>query len=188
MRGAAWRGELVGWSLRYTDRIVSVGTGSTTPEGRDIVQSVNAASSRLHGIEAGLLVDLTERARLRGSVNYTRGTQRIDGSAEPADRVPPLHGRLTLEVDVTEAWRLETGLVAATGQDRLSARDMRDVRIDPLGTPGWGRLGASARWTSTNGWNVLAAVDNVLDKRYRVHGSGIDAAGVNLSLTLRRTW
>lgn len=187
-RGASWQGEVVGWGLRYTDRIISVGTGSMTQGGRDIVQSVNAASSRLHGIEAGLLVDLAERARLRGAVNFTRGTQRIAGSEEPADRVPPLHGRLTLEIDVTEAWRLETWLVAATGQDRLSARDLQDVRIDPLGTPGWARFGASARWMSPNGWNVLAAIDNILDTRYRVHGSGIDAAGVNLSLTLRRTW
>jgi outer membrane receptor protein involved in Fe transport len=186
--GDGWHGEIVGWGLRYEDRIVSVSTGGTTPGGRDIVQSVNAASARLRGIEAGLLVELAESARLRAAVNYTRGTQRVAGTDEPADRVPPLHGRLTLELDVTDAWQAETWLVAAANQDRLSARDVRDVRIDPLGTPGWARIGAGARWMSANGWNVRAAVDNILDKRHRVHGSGIDAAGINLSLTIRRSW
>jgi outer membrane receptor protein involved in Fe transport len=186
--GDRWHGEAVAWSLRYDDRIVSVGTGGMTPGGRDIVQSVNAASSRLHGVEAGLVADLAPRMRLRGALTYTHGTQRVAGTEEPADRVPPLHGRLTLEVDVSDAWQVETWLVAATGQDRLSARDVRDVRIDPAGTPGWGRIGASARWMSADGWSVLAALDNILDKRYRVHGSGIDAAGVNVSLTLRRSW
>ena len=62
------------------------------------------------------------------------------------------------------------------------------MRIDPLGTRGWGRLGAGARWMSPDGWHVRAAVDNILDKRYRVHGSGIDASGINVSLTLRRSW
>ena len=185
---ANWRVELIAWALRYEDRIVSVGTGGVTPEGRDIVQSVNAASSKLHGIEAGLVTELTDRVQINAAVNYTRGTQRVAGTEEPADRVPPLHGRLTVRVDVADAWQVETWLVAAAGQDRLSARDVRDVRIDPNGTPGWARFGASARWDSPGGWTATFGVDNLLDTRYRVHGSGIDAAGRNVSLTLQRSW
>jgi len=76
--------------------------------------------------------------------------------------------------------------VAAGKQDRLSARDIRDVRIDPNGTPGWGRIGFSAQFSFDSGWQFTAGIDNLLDKRYRVHGSGLDAPGRNFSLHVRR--
>ena len=183
-----WHAELVAYRLDYDDRIVSVGTGDTTPEGRDIVRSVNAASSTLHGIEAGLYASLTDRLDVTASVNYTRGVQRVGPTEEPADRVPPLQGRLAVKFEQSTLWTFSTWLLAAGKQDRLSARDIRDVRIDPEGTAGWLVLGASAVRTSANGWQLVAGIDNILDKRYRVHGSGLDAPGRNFSLTLRRTW
>ena len=185
---AQWHAELVAYGLHYDDRIVSVDTGETTVEGRDIVQSVNAASSRLHGIEGGLSASLTDRLRLRAALQYTRGTQRVAGAEEPADRVPPLQARLSLRFRQSDAWTYEAWIVAADAQERLSARDVRDARIDPQGTPGWTRIGGLAHWRSAGGWEVMAGIDNLLDHRYRVHGSGLDAPGRNLSLTLRHRW
>ena len=186
--GAGWHAELVAFGLRYDDRIVSVDTGETTADGRDIVQSVNAASSRIYGLEGGLHVSVTSRLRLQATLSYTRGTQRIDDIEEPADRVPPLHARLALSFRHSDAWILAAWLVAADGQGRLSARDVRDVRIDPEGTAGWGSTGASARWSPAGGWEITAGIDNLLDRDYRVHGSGLDAPGRNISLTLQRSW
>jgi outer membrane receptor protein involved in Fe transport len=186
--GAGWHAELVAFGLRYDDRIVSVGTGETTEDGRDIVQSVNAAASRVYGLEGGLQVSVTARLRLQATLSYTRGTQRIDDIEEPADRVPPLQARLTLSFRHSDAWTFDAWLAAADGQDRLSARDVRDVRIDPEGTAGWAGTGASAHWSSARGWEIIAGVDNLLDRDYRVHGSGLDAPGRNVSLTLRRSW
>ena len=183
-----WHAELVAYRLDYDDRIVSVGTGDTTPEGRDIVRSVNAASSTLQGIEAGLHASLTDRLEVTAAVNYTRGVQRVGAEEEPADRVPPLQVRLAVEFEQSATWTFSSWLVAADRQDRLSARDIRDVRINPTGTAGWLALGASATRTSASGWQLVAGIDNILDKRYRVHGSGLDAPGRNVSLTLRRTW
>ena len=187
-RAGDWRVELVGYTLRYDERIVSVGTGGTTPSGRDIVRSANAASSELYGFEAALAVALSDRVDFEAMVNYARGDQRVDDVDEPADRVPPLHGRITLRAAISAAWTVETWLVGAAEQDRLSARDVRDVRIDPDGTPGWVSIGARARWEGLDGWEMAAGVDNIFDQRYRVHGSGIDAPGTNLSLNVRRRW
>ncbi len=182
-----WQFELSLFSLRYTDRIVSVSTGDVTPDGREVVQSVNAASSSIHGIEAGLSANLTDRVSLTAILNYTYGEQQVADESEPADRVPPLNSRIVLDYAPGEYWSVETWLVAAAGQDRLSARDVSDVRIDPLGTPGWAILGAGANWANAD-WQVTLGVDNLFDRQYRVHGSGIDAPGRNVYMTLRRSW
>ncbi len=62
------------------------------------------------------------------------------------------------------------------------------MRIDPAGTPGWAVVGADAAWTSGDDWRVTLAIDNIFDKRYRVHGSGLDAPGRNFALTIHRSW
>jgi outer membrane receptor protein involved in Fe transport len=149
------------------------------------VQSVNAASSSIHGIETSLKAQLTDRLSTHAVLNYTRGEQRVDAIDEAADRVPPLNGNLVLRYNVTDRWQLDAWLRAAARQDRLSNRDVGDPRIDPNGTAGWASLGASGTWS---GDNVTISADNLTDKQYRTHGSGIDAPGRNLTATIRRRW
>ena len=181
--------ELMIYALEYDDRITSVLTGDVTPEGRDVVQSVNAAESTIRGFEGGAGFDISDTVSLDAVLNYTWAEQRVSGSpAEPGDRIPPLSGRLNVSYDGGGNLRLDAWLRFAGEQDRLSARDVRDIRIDPNGTSGWGILGARGSWDFRGGWNFTFGVDNVFDKRYRVHGSGLDAAGRNFMISLRRTW
>ena len=181
--------ELMLYALRFDDRITSVLTGDVTSSGRDVVQSINAAESSIHGAEAGFDIDITDSARAHAVLNYTWGRDTIgSGAPQPADRIPPLSGELGLQYDLNTQWTLEGWLSIAGAQDRLSDRDVRDVRINPDGTAGWAILGTQASWTSNGVWTIDLVADNLLDKRYRVHGSGIDAPGRNFSITIRTTW
>jgi outer membrane receptor protein involved in Fe transport len=187
--GGRARLELMVYTLDYRDRITSVLTGDVTAEGRDIVQSVNTADSTIRGFEGGAGFDISDTVGVDAVLNYTWSEQRVPGSpVEPGDRIPPLSGRLNISYDAGGAFRLAAWLWFAGDQDRLSARDVRDSRIDPGGTRGWGILGARGSWDVRGGWQFTLGVDNVFDKRYRVHGSGLDAPGRNVMVSLRKTW
>ncbi len=183
------RFELMVYTLDYSDRITSVSTGDATPEGRDIVQSVNAADSTIRGVEGGAGFDISDTISMDAVLNYTWSERRLPGSpTEPGDRIPPLSGRLNVSYDGGGDIRLDAWLRFAGEQDRLSERDVRDTRIDPNGTSGWGILGARGTWDVRGGWQFTLGIDNVLDKRYRVHGSGLDAPGRNVMVSLRKSW
>ena len=183
-----WRLELYAFALEYDERITSVSTGGVTPEGRDIVTSVNAASSSIHGLELSAAVTLGDRLDLQAIINYTRGDDRVGGLSEAADRIPPLSGRILAEYGLGERLDIAAWIRFADAQDRLSSRDVRDVRIDPNGTPGWGSVGAETVWRPTERWQMSLGVDNLFDRRYRQHGSGVDAPGRSLQLSALYTW
>lgn len=187
-RADSWRLELVLFALDYDDRITSISTGAITADGRDVVQSVNAAESAVYGAEFAATFAASDALDASLSMTWTRGEQTANGAAEPADRVPPLSGRISVDYAPDGPWRWSAWLDFAGEQDRLSARDVRDVRIDPDGTPGWLDIGARAEWDAGRGWRLSAGVDNLFDRRYRRHGSGLDAPGRRLTLGARFSW
>ena len=181
--------DLMIYALRYEDRITSVGTGDVTADGREIVQGINAAESSIRGLEAGLDIRFSDNISARAVFNYAWGEQKVSGDVtEPAGRIPPFNGDVVLSYDVGGDYRLDGWLRFAGDQDRLSARDASDVRIDPEGTPGWIVIGGRVQKPFAQDWLLSVSLDNLLDKRYRVHGSGLDAAGRNLSIGVRRSW
>ena len=175
--------------LHYSDRITSVLTGNTTPDGRDITQSRNVSSADIWGIEAGARFEFSETTIAELVLNYVRGEQQDDsGITVPGDRIPPFNGRLSVDYYFRPNLNVETYLVFAAGQDRLSPRDARDPRINPDGTPGWLTVNLRGDWDINDRWRVSAGVENLLDRAYRVHGSGIDSVGRNLVVSVGASW
>jgi len=188
-RSESWDLELVLFSLHYTDRIASVLTGAVTPDGRDVTQSQNVKSADIHGVEIGGNVTLSSLLTANFVINYTHGEQAdSNGLTEPGDRIPPLNGRAALAYEWTDSFSIEPYVLFAGGQDRLSARDVRDIRIDPNGTAGWLTLNVLGRWNVSDSWQVTAQLENLFDKQYRVHGSGIDSVGRNLYMSVQTSW
>ena len=175
--------EVFAFYLDYSDKITSVFTGDTTEDGRLIVRSENRNHVELYGLEAGLQWALTDDLRLFAVVNYTHGEESDEmDTSFPADRIPPINGQLGVEYFFNENWRIEPYVMFAGNQDRLSPRDVGDPRINPLGTAGWGTLNVVLDWQATESLQLGLRLENLGDKAYREHASGIDAAGRNIGL------
>jgi outer membrane receptor protein involved in Fe transport len=79
---------------------------------------------------------------------------------------------------------VEPFLEYALSQHRLSGRDRTDPRVNPKGTPGWVTATLRLGWEVNEHLSARFAVENLFDKSYRQHGSGINAAGINAIATL----
>jgi outer membrane receptor protein involved in Fe transport len=177
--------ELMVFRSDYRDKITQVLTGEVDSSGRIIVQSRNATKLTLEGVEAGAWWQIGEITRLRATATWTRGEEELGPLVYPADRIPPLYGKLLAEFRVTERWRIEPSMYWASSQDRLSPRDVVDPRINPEGTAGWTTFGLRANWRPTSEFDLSLGVDNISDRRFREHGSGFDSAGRNAYASLQ---
>ena len=169
----------------YDDKIESVLTGAVL-EGRQVVRSENEKEVRMAGFEARGSLSFGDSVRVRGQLLYTWGEQENSaGEVEPADRISPLQGRVGVEVQLREHLSFEPYLRFAAEQDRLSDRDRLDPRIDRSGSDAWVTLNLRSHWEISPRFSLVADLRNVADAKYREYGSGIEAPGVGVVLSLR---
>ena len=192
--GDRLQAEVSAFYSRYADKITSVRTGVLRPEdGREITQSVNASRVRYGGIETGLRYQWSEALAFYGTGTWTHGRERIESGlgvdrSHPADRVPPIFGKLGVAWALFESLTLEGYAYYADDQERLSPGDLADPRINPDGTPGWSTLNTRLSWAVRERTSVSLRLENLLDRRFREHASGIDEPGFNALVTLDLGW
>jgi outer membrane receptor protein involved in Fe transport len=181
--GHDWQFELFAFYLDYRDKITSVVTGEVTPDGRIVVRSENRNSVELVGLEAAASWQWRPRLRAFASLNYTYGEE-MDGDTGvvPADRIPPVNGRAGLDWAPGSGLEISPYLLFAGAQSRLSPRDEADPRINPDGTAGWATVNLAITWQAREAMQLGLRLENLADRQYREHGSGIDAAGRNIGL------
>ncbi len=183
--GDNWTIDIAAFYSEFNDKITSVETGELTTNGEIIVQSQNINDVNLHGLETSIKYDIDENSEFQAVINYTWGEESsIDDSSEPADRIPPLNGFIGYRRKINEKWTINPKIVYAATQNRLSARDARDARINPNGTGGFAVFNVYATWNVTDQANVRFGLENLFDKKYREHGSGLEAAGRNVHASL----
>ncbi|MFA5941182.1 MAG: TonB-dependent receptor [Sinimarinibacterium sp.] len=193
-----WRTELTAFYVDYDDRIEArEPTGNTIPEGElgcsepdgcVEVQSRNIAEARYWGIESA--------ARWRNDIvdayavlNWTYGQELRDGEpTTAANRIPPLNGQLGAIFAAPYALAIEPYVLFADRQERLDDDDRNDVRINPNGTGGWATLNLRLAWAARDWLRLQLDGRNLLDKDYREHGSGVDAAGAGAILSATASW
>lgn len=182
--GNGWQAELVAFVSRYEDVIASVETGNQTTDGRDIVQSANINSVDIYGLESEINYYFDNGGQLFAQLTYTRGDEESNNTTGPADRIPPAFGTIGYQQPVGGSWDVKGQIRYAATQDRLSARDIRDARINPNGTGGFTVYDAYVTWHAQLQLTMRFGIENIFDKKYREHASGLDAAGRNYHMSL----
>lgn len=105
---------------------------------------------------------------------------------EYLDRLMPLSAQVGVRWgSPARDWWFETIAMLADKADKLSTRDAADAqRIPTGGTPGYAVLHLRGGWQINRNFSANAAVENVFDKDFRVHGSGHNMPGRNFILEL----
>jgi hemoglobin/transferrin/lactoferrin receptor protein len=190
----------IGGSLAYfyTDiqsMIIRTPTGVTRGEGDAIEYEItkkNSGKGYVHGFETQLQTLLFDQIAVDGTFTLMYGevdgypTSLAQAVPEPLSRIMPPTGHLSISWNPKKTpLRLAISGSAATKQDRLSSNDTRDTqRIPPGGTPSYYYFNISGGWNIFKGADASIMVSNILNKDYRIHGSGINEPGRSIMLAL----
>ncbi len=178
----------------------------------DVLVFDNVDEAQFQGVELAGLVPIQSTWSVFGNVALIRGeVLTINGVApDPSKpweartrREPPLNGIIGVQWEPanTPYWAM-LFVHGAAEQRRLNRSDIRDPRIQGTtrdtgevefdssgaaigqGTPAWWTLNVRGGVKLFDYTRLTLSFDNLLDRRYRQHGSGINAPGFNVSLTL----
>ena len=102
---------------------------------------------------------------------------------EPLGKLNAPTGHLGLRFDPGFHYYFEAVATAARHQVRLSPTDLTDTqRIPPGGTPGYTVFTLRAGYEFSPKARMTFAIENLTDKDYRIHGSGLNEPGTNVVL------
>ncbi|GMQ87086.1 MAG: TonB-dependent receptor [Gammaproteobacteria bacterium] len=190
---SAWQGTLtLFWSefddlidrqrgtYKGLDFIDDNGNGVQDPGEDNVVQKFNVGEARIYGIEVDSSVALGSQWSLNGNISWAKGKNKTD--KEPVSRIPPLRAYLAARWQQPgKRYWIEPFVELVDRQDRLSSRDERDPRIPDGGTRGYGTLNVRGGWD--DGVQSLSiSFNNMGDKAYKTHGSGVYGAGREIKL------
>jgi len=186
------RGQLAYFYTDINDMIIRYPNGNVNADGDFEVEKANVGDGFVHGVELNGELDLTRVLTLFGGAAWQEGevdtypTAAMVKTREPISRMQPLTGLLGLR------WKHPSGRYWAEAtsqfadkQDRLSTSDAGDTdRIPPGGTPGYAVYGVRAGFKASKTVTLTAAVENIFDEAYRIHGSAQNEPGTNVVLAL----
>ena len=143
-----------------------------------IFQRQNSGDARIHGVEVEARLRPATHWTVTAMVTRTIGTEQNSG--DPLRRIPPTYGRAGLGWSSGGRVWADAYSVFASRQVRLAPGDLTDVRIPAGGTPGFVTLNARGVLKLSQTAEMTLGVENITNRTYRMHGSGIDAAGTNV--------
>lgn len=149
--------------------------------GTKIFKKENSAEGELKGFNFSASVISAANLSVYSSVSYTIGNNL--SSAEPLSKIPPLRGAFSINYDLSNYWFISSAEFSLP-QKRLSSNDKSDSRIGEGGTAGYLVLDIRGGYKFAAWGNIIVSIENVFDRLYKIHGSGIYSSGRNFILSL----
>ena len=173
------------WLSNFIQRVPATFRGLSEYKDKKVYQNINLRKGLINGLECSLRLKLPKGFSLFGNITWTEGNEVLSsGALMPFTRIPPIFGSLTLRYSPSRRYFIALTMLAAGRQSRLSAEDLEDTRIPDGGTPGWVTFTLRSGARLGKHFYLTAAFQNIFDKLYKYHGSGIYAPGFNFIMTL----
>jgi outer membrane receptor protein involved in Fe transport len=172
------------FNMQLKDIIARVIVDGKVINGYNVYNKKNIESSYIKGAELSFSQVLHSGFVVQTNATYTYG-QNVSKN-EPMRRIPPFFGQTSI------AWNHKNMTLAcrhqfAGNQTRLAKGDMDDNRIGKTGTPGWNTLNFDASIVLKQ-LDININLINLLNEKYKTHGSGVfgmgRAAGVTVNFHL----
>ena len=154
-----------------------------------IITNANASLATIQGLSLNVHSALPGNFSFKGSFNYMRG--RDITNEVPLAHIPPVFGRisaayalqkLSLEAYLAYSGRKYWSELSPYGEDN------EDEAIQDVGYPGWSTLNFRSQYMINERYTVQLAIQNILDRFYKVFASGVGAPGRNIILTFRASF
>jgi len=183
-QGKKFAGTIAAFYMHLTNLIARIKVEGEMINGYQVYKKENTESAFIKGVETGFNWQLLQRFVLSGGATYTYG-QNLS-RYEPLRRIPPFNGRL-MTTWRTGKWMAATEWQFAARQSRLAQGDKEDNRIPAGGTPGWSVINLYGSY-KLDKIQFSTGIQNVMNKDYRTHGSGINGVGrsawINISIKI----
>ncbi|MFZ9171246.1 MAG: TonB-dependent receptor plug domain-containing protein [Sediminibacterium sp.] len=167
------------FQMNLKDVITRIVNGQVM-NGYNVYTKKNIESSYIKGTEISVSHQINNHFDFQSNATYTYG-QNVTKN-EPMRRMPPFFGQNKL------SWHSKNKTVAirhqfAGKQTRLAKGDIDDNRIGVLGTAQWNtiQIDAGIRWKHVA---LHASAINLLNEKYKTHGSGIYGMGRAFGLSV----
>jgi len=168
------------FQMNLKDVIARVIVEGQVINGYKVYAKKNIESSYIKGTEISVSHQINNHFAFQTNATYTYG-QNVTKN-EPMRRIPPFFGQNKL------SWHSKNKTVAirhqfAGKQTRLAKGDIDDNRIGALGTAQWNtiQIDAGINWKYVA---LNASAINLLNEKYKTHGSGIYGMGRAFGLSI----
>jgi outer membrane cobalamin receptor len=166
--------------MQLKDIIARVRIDGKVIDGYNVYNKTNFESSYIKGFEISINKKLGNHFKWSSNTTYTYG-QNITKN-EPMRRIPPMFGQNSLSWNKNKT-SIQVSNQYAGLQNRLAQGDKDDNRIGKMGTPQWNVFNVVSTYTVKH-LEIQMGLLNLLNEKYKTHGSGIYGMGraVNISV------
>ncbi len=159
-----------------------------------VFMNQNAKNAVIYGFSSSFIYLVNDYIKTYASVSYTRGRINSDTSNVPLDHIPPMFGKVGVDVNFKQ---FSAQLFSTfNGWKRINDYSLNgednEQYATSKGTPAWFVVNFRASYILKLGFNtklfdvtIYAGIDNILDTQYRTFASGINGAGRNFFFGLR---